>query len=118
MGPENTLLTILEIYGRSKTVLKAYGDIAHGLASTKISSFIVVCEQIDISKEKAFFIKEKTKKNESGTGNTATSADLNYVYEGKLNHSCFAFFKTSIRAIDKRKFALDVANYYSKKYYG
>ena len=37
MDPQNTPLTILEIYGRSKTVLKAYGDIAHDLASSHAS---------------------------------------------------------------------------------
>ena len=132
LGPDNLPLTIMEFYGRSKTVLKIFDLIQNDLRLSKISLSILVCEKIDISKGyPAEFVKEKT--NEfllnkdykgaisscsSGFQTSTFSADLNFVYEGDLDHSFFSQFKKLITSIDKTKLMLDGVNYYSKKFLG
>ena len=135
VGLDNIPFTMMEFYGSTKTVFKTFDLIDKDLRRDHIRLAIITCEKIDDLKDyPAEFVKEKTNdenllnkdekgdvrlnSNSSGQQTSIYPADLNFVYEGDLNHSLFADLKKYTASIKISGVMLGVLNYFSQKYLG
>ena len=135
VGLDNIPFTMMEFYGSTKTVFKTFDLVVNDLRRDHIRLAIITCEKIDDLKDyPAEFVKEKTNdenllnkdekgdvrlnSNSSGQQTSIYPADLNFVYEGDLNHSLFADLKKYTASIKISGVMLGVLNYFSQKYLG
>ena len=134
VGLDNIPFTMMEFYGRTKTVFKTFDLIDKDLRRDHIRLAIITCEKIDDLKDyPAEFVKEKTNENllnkdekcrfrlnsnSSGQQTSISTADLNFVYEGDLGHSLFADLKKHTASIEISGVMKGVLNYFSQKYLG